>query len=305
MNSFYFSIFLFSFSVFGASRDYNIVCRNGVNNILEKSTDVEPKDFSGPCPFLGDRVSFFEGNMQTYLQINPDGTPFSFGITFPLKTLEDLPSKDMPNDFQNCFDADENGTIFEKECVGGHFRFLFFPKKTIQTPIKWASISYSPVGRLPPGIFDVPLFEFRFNLRNFSENNNIKLGPCPGLINCEDYALAAKDVPEKFLPKGYANLNIIEGKVGNFLVDTHGPEFDPKKKFRNSFIFGSFNGSISFFEVMVSQEVLKEKKSICYPIKQAEAYEELGYYPTKYCIKYWEEKNQFFISLENFARKRK
>lgn len=302
---FYVFIFFLTISAFGASNDYQIVCRNGNNHIYEKSVEIGPKDFLGPCPLLGDRISFAKGNVQTYLQINPDGIPYSYGITFPEKTLEGLPTKEMPNDFQNCFDADENGIISEKECVGGHFRFLFYPKNKLVTPIKWASFTYGPMGRLPPGIFDLPIFEFRFNLKDFFETNSIKLGPCPGLINCEDYALASKDVPEKYLPKGYANLNIIEGKVGNLLVDTYGPEFDPKKKFRNSFILGSFNGQISFFEVMVSLDVLKEKKSSCFPIRQAEAHQELGYYPTKYCIKFWEEKKQFFISLEGFVRKRK
>jgi hypothetical protein len=56
---------------------------------------------------------------------------------------------------------------------------------------------------------------------------------------------------------------------------------------------------------MVSLDVLKEKRSNCFPVKSAEAYLEEGYYPSKYCIKYWEEKDQFFISLENFIKKRK
>ncbi len=296
---------ILSLSAYGASKDYQIVCRNGNNHIYEKSFEIGSKDFLGPCPLMGDRISFAKGNVQTYMQINPDGTPYAYGITFPESTLEDLPGKDQPNDFQNCFDADENGIISEKECVGGHFRFLFYPKNKLKNPIQWSSFSYHPIGRLPPGIFDVPLFEFRSNLKDFFETNSIKLGPCPGLINCEDYALAAKEVPEKYLPKGYTSINIIEGKVGNLLVNTYGSEFDPKKKFRNSFILGSFNGKISFFEVMVSLDVLNEKKSGCLPIMQAESYEQIGYYPTKYCIKFWEEKKQFFVSLESFVRKRK
>ena len=298
-------IFLVSFSVFGASNDYQIICRKGSNHIYEKFAEIGPDDFSGPCPLMADRISFGNGNIQTYLQINPDGVPFAYGITFPETILEGLPSKDVPSDFQNCFDADENGIISEKECIGGHSRFLFYPKNKLKTEIRWSTFNYSPIGRLPPGVYDLPLFEFRFHLRDFFEVNSIKLGPCPGLINCEDYALAAKELPEKYIPKGYANLNMIEGKVGNLLMDTYGPEFDPKKKFRNSFIWGAFNGKISFFEVMVSLERLKEKKSGCYPIRQAESYEKLAYYPTKYCIKYWENKKQFFVSLEGFVRKRK
>ncbi len=296
---------LIAFSALSASKDYQIVCRNGVNHLFEKSSAISSQDFLGPCPQLGDRVTFANGSMQTFLQVNPDGTPYSYGLGFPAKTLEDLPSKDNPNDFQNCFDADENGSISEKECVGGHFRFLFFPKKNLKTPIKWSSISFSPVGRLPPLPYDLPVFEFRFNLMDFSKNNSIKLGPCPGLTNCEDYALASKDVPEKYLPKGYSNLNIIEGKVGNLLVDTHGFEFDPKKRFRQSFILGSFDGHLSFFEVMVSLEELNKKKTICLPIKQADSYEELGHYPTKYCVKYWVDKEMYFVTLEGFVRKRK
>jgi hypothetical protein len=291
-------------SCFGASNDYQIICRNGNIHIFEKKTPLGPKDFLGPCPKLGDKISFGKGSIQTYLQINPDGSPNAYGFTFSDLVLQDLPSKETPNDFQNCYDADENGVITPQECVGGHSRFLFFPKHNQRAPIRWGAFSYYPKMNLPPEIVDSSLLDFRFNILGFLQTNAIKLGPCPGLLNCEDFAKAKKDLPENYQPRDYTNLEAVEGKVGNRMMDLTAKEFETRNKFSKTFIYGSYNGHLTFLEIISSVGFLKGKKSQCSPIKRPKNYEEPGFYPTKYCIKYWAPSKRYFVSLEGFVKGR-
>jgi hypothetical protein len=162
----------------GVSFGKELVCRNHKEQLVDV---IKDKDFLGNCPRLGDRTSFGNGYIQTYIQSKNDGTPLGIGFVFPAETLENLPPKTIPHDGLHCFDTNGDGVISNNtECAGGHQRFLFLPQDRGDTPISWGLINWNPAGHQPIGVYDHPHFDFHFYIQSFYERNAIDVGPCEG-----------------------------------------------------------------------------------------------------------------------------
>jgi hypothetical protein len=258
----------------------------------------------GPCAIYGDRALLGGGFIQTYVQIRTDGSPVAVGVEFTEAMLSDLPTEPT-QDGQTCWDVNEDDQIeLEQECVGGHSRALFFPKEVSETPFQWVLMNWNAEGHPPPGIYSVPHFDFHFYIQDFVERNLIAPGPCPrlefGLTNCEAFRKAIKDVPPQFMPEGYINVQVIEARMGNHLIDPASPEFAPGGKFTHTFIYGSYDGHITFYEPMITVEFFRSHPEVCTPLSSSRAYEISGFYPTQYCIRYREGRRDFTVSLEAF-----
>ncbi len=290
-------ILYFSFCAFGK----DLVCRKNKEQFVD---NIQKEDFLGGCPIYGDKTSMGNGNFQTYVLQKSDGTLKALGYVFPEETLENLPPKTRLHDGLHCFDVNGDGEISQNtECAGGHQRFLFFPNERGDTPISWALLDWNPIGHMPSGVYDHPHFDFHFYIQSFYERNAIEVGPCEGHMNCQVYEKAIKDVPEKYMPVGYINPKAVEAKMGNHLIDPTSGEFDPQHghHFTHTFIWGAYDGHITFMEPMITLAFLKEKSSECYPIKMPKSFEVGGNYPTKYCIRF---KGKYYISLEGFESKK-
>lgn len=283
---------------------------------LEPDAEVEPPAESAKPPAggrsgqglgeklglrgAGDRSRLGDGYVATYAQRAPDGTPAAIGVTIDEVVLETLPT--TAHDNLHCWDADEDGAISDHECTGGHQRVLFLPSGAEDTPFSWVQLNWNPHGHPPAEVYGAPHFDVHFYVQDYAARNAIRLGPCPGLTNCDDYETALVPVPEEYVPEGYADVKGVEAKMGNHLIDLTGPEFQGEP-FTRTFILGSYGGHITFWEPMLTLEYLRSKPSECAPIKQPEAYEVPGYYPTEYCVRYRAAKRTYSVSLEGFVRR--
>ena len=87
--------------------------------------------------------------------------------------------------------------------------------------------------------------------------------------------------------------------MGNHLIDSTSPEFGkPPEKFTHTWIFGAYDGHITFYEPMITHEFFMNRPKECVPIKQPQAWEQAGYYPTYYCIRYLHNRDEYTVSLE-------
>ena len=259
--------------------------------------------YLGPCAIYGDRALMGNGSVQTYGQIHADGKPYAIGIEFTEGFLQNLPMNHV-GDYATCYDVGGDGTYSMEECPGGHARALFFPREVSeQTPFKWFLLNWNVMGHGPPAIFDKPHFDFHFYIQTYEDRNLIRLGECPGASNCEDHAKAIKPVPAQFVPPGYIDVGAVEAKMGNHLIDPTGPEFQEPGSFKHNFIFGNYDGKITFWEPMITREFLLTKPDTCVAIRQPAAYEVAGYYPGRYCMRYREHRKDYVISLEGFTKR--
>ncbi len=130
-------------------------------------------------------------------------------------------------------------------------------------------------------------------------------GPCALLINCDDFVTATLPVPSQYLPQDYVDLGAAEVAMGNHLIDLSSPEFTGQP-FTHTFIYGAWNADITFYEPMITLDWFQGMANgtianQCWDLKLPQAWKDGGHYPTRYCIRYRHNRQDFTVSLEGFV----
>lgn len=264
----------------------------------ELSKKVKEGAYRGPCDEMENRVSFGDGYVQTVVHKNPDGSLKAIGVTVDQAAMDTLPMVPT-NDGQTCWDKNGDGTTDpERECNGGHERVLWFPKMK-DVPFKWIMFNWQGRGHGPIGAFDKGHFDLHYFMQEFVDRNFIRTGPCGVYTDCNDYEKAIKDPPAPFYPTGFENQRGVSGRMGNHLADVSESPFDGTP-FTQAFVYGAYNGHITYFESVVEGSFAKSKPDECKTVKAPPAMEVSGWYPKLYCTRYRPDKGDYLFSLEDF-----
>ena len=244
-----------------------------------------------------------QGRIYSYVKAAGSGRPLEVGVKFGAAALQGLPMHPMAN--ENCFDMNGDGQIdAHMECALGYEHVLELPQEAlanVDTPIKYAMVDFNSMGHQPPGIYDVPHFDFHFYTQPNAERKNIRLGPCAEVVNCDDMKTAEMPLPQGYAPAGYSSVGAVMGLMGNHLLDTNGPEFHGTP-FTRTWIWGTYGGKITFLEPMITVKYLKSQpKNACTGYPMPEKFSEAGYYPRQYCVDYNPGLQEFTVSLRNFS----
>ena len=173
-------------------------------------------------------------------------------------------------------------------------------------PFGYVQFNYNPDGHPPPAppVYAEPHFDFHFYLIGLEDVKEIRTGTCGFFIDCEAFERARLPVPDRYMPPAYIEVGAAAGEEGNHLLLSTAPELgDPTHAFTQTFIFGSFDGHIIFYEPMIAASVFTPDLDECHDIAQAEAWEISGPYPTRYCMRYVEKEDAYMVSLESFVRR--
>ncbi|WP_157245810.1 hypothetical protein [Nonomuraea typhae] len=254
--------------------------------------------YRGPCAVYGRAVPLGGGALRGYTQT--DGRrPVAMGVTFTPAALRGLPPE--MNDGEICFDKNGDGRVErDTECAVGHSRVLTLPKAP--APFRWALVNWNPMGHIPVGVYNVPHFDFHFYIQPLAARNAIRPGPCPILTNCDDYRRAKVPVPARYSHPDFHDVDAVEPGMGNHLVDTAAHEFHGKP-FTHTWIYGAYDGKITFYETMITKAWFDARKDGCVPIKRPSAWAEAGWYPTRYCIAHRGNRGDYTVSLTSFVRR--
>ena len=255
-----------------------------------------------PAPLTGVSAKLGNGEVSTYAEVDASGAPKVIGLMFAASALENLPAG---TDMHACFDKNRDGKINPgTECLPSHERVLPLPSELTRRadmPFKWLLLNWNPAGHLPPGIYDTPHFDVHFMVESIENIYAIHPGPCgPEMVRCDQLAIGRKPVPGNYVPAGYVDVGAVVPGMGNHLIDVAGPEFKGEK-FKRSWIYGVYDGRVTFYEEMVTRAHLLSKPSECRPIPAPDAVAVSGYYPTQSCIRYVAAKDAYTVSLEGFA----
>jgi hypothetical protein len=230
------------------------------------------------------------------------------GVSFDQGMLAGLPT--MPNAWSRCFDKNENGRIDGHGECNGDFELQFeLPQELVQrgvTPFRWVSINWNPMGHPPPAppVWAVPHADFHFYIMAREAVRQIRPGPCSELIDCADFERAQIPVPAGYVHADHIDVGAAVPDMGNHLIDSKSPELVVQgQAFTHTFIFGVYDGHVTFYEPMVTLAYLQTRPDSCVPIKQPQAWETEGYYPTTYCIRYLADDERYTVSLEDFIRR--
>jgi hypothetical protein len=249
-----------------------------------------------------------DGFAQVYAELDAEGAPRVIGVTFDQGVLAGLPT--MPNTWSRCFDKNANGRIdAHGECNGDYELQFALPQELAQrslTPFKWVSVNFNPRGHPPPAppVWAVPHLDFHFYIMAREAVAQIRPGPCSELIDCDDFKRAQTPVPARYVHADHIDVGAAVPDMGNHLIDSKSPELVAAgQAFTHTFIFGAYDGHVTFYEPMITLAYLQTRPDLCVPIKQPQAWATEGYYPTAYCIRYLADDERYTVSLEDFVRR--
>jgi hypothetical protein len=246
-------------------------------------------------------VKMGNGDIRTYVAFDAAGLPVELGVLMGGESLDGLPAERSTHG--RCFDMNGNGRIDgQGECKGDHEYVLALPSAVTDRTdllIQWVGVNWEVEGHIPSGVYDLPHFDFHFYFASEESVRAIGVGKCGSFMDCAQFERATKPVPAKYVDHRYVSVGAAAAMMGNHLIDTTAPEFaKPPKKFTHTWIFGAYDGRISFYEPMITREFFLSRPSTCKAIKQPKAWQIAGYYPTRYCIRYHAPANKYTVSLE-------
>jgi hypothetical protein len=228
----------------------------GITIYVVSGASADSETISGAKDTLGN------GTIESYADYDAQGRPVALGLKFNGQALTGLPPK--KNTTSRCYDLDGNGRINDaSECEGDFEIRLDLPDQPAGagfTPFKWVGFNWNPEGHVPPNVYDLPHFDMHFYMVPRDEIDAIRVGGCDLFIHCEDREKALVPVPAKYIHPDHISVGATVSMMGNHLLNSKTPELlNPphKRKFTHTWIFGSYEGRITFYEAMMTLEYLQ------------------------------------------------
>lgn len=263
--------------------------------------------YPGVCASYGESARLGDGLLRAYSQFQ-NGAPHAIGVSFTRDTLSNLPH-DPPTEGEWCYDVNQDGTIDQHtECVGGYERVLHFSdefRSQVDSEFRYIGTNWNPHGHPPPHTYDAPHFDVHFYTMPNQERLAIRPGPCPVLVNCDDFQKATKPLEPKYVPRDYTYTTFVEPGMGNHMMDLTSDEYHGEP-FDHTFIYGHYDAKMTFYEPMVTlatyQDLVAGKLAgLCVDMKLPQAWQTSGWYPTQYCLRYRENREELITTLEEFV----
>jgi hypothetical protein len=219
--------------------------------------------------FYGKARPVGDGNARMVVVVDADGKPTSLGIEVTATALSKLPETDT-------------------EYV------LPLPKGVSVPPYRYAVLNWNPHGHIPPGIYDVPHFDFHFYIITQATRTRMT-------ATGADEKLVYANPPAEYVAQGYIGApGGGEPRMGWHWVDPTSPEFNGKP-FTYTFIYGFYEGHLAFLEPMARKTFLETKPDVTAKVKLPPKYEKAGYYPTDYSVKYDDAKQSYTVSMDSLV----
>ncbi|WP_247237814.1 DUF5602 domain-containing protein [Telluribacter sp. SYSU D00476] len=249
------------------------LCALLVGGLLVSS--CTPKDeVKAADTYYGSEVSVGNGTARTFLKVDNAGNPVSVGVKLTEAALQNLPDG-------------HNHRVQHTEAPSFP---LPLPQQKLRTPFDHVTLDWNPVGHPPENVYDKPHFDIHFYM--MSEQERMAIGP-------EDPKI--EELPEaRYMPETYVPIPGGVPQMGKHWVDPASMQ----QPFTHTFLYGTYNGRVTFYEPMVTLSHLQSKTKSVSPIAQPRAFHKTGlYYPSTYRIEYSEQEKAYFIILDGLQLK--
>ncbi|WP_019876235.1 DUF5602 domain-containing protein [Sporichthya polymorpha] len=258
-------------------------CGNDDDDDLES---LVPAAADSPAPVVsaGDGPSQTLGNGKVWTYVTSSaGQPVEVGVRFSAAALEGLAS-------------DTHGDLHPVGMV------LSFPTNVATGVLDHVELYWNPQGHEPPGVWDKPHFDYHFYLTDEAAVKEI-------VPTAPDFATKAANIPDaKYIaadfvaPPGTAVDNTIPG-MGLHWLDGTEPPVPGQYTFTETMIHGSYDGAVTFIEPMITREWLLTKPTLNEAIKQPQAYQRTGLWPTTYSVRFDSATNEYSVALGGFVQR--
>ena len=287
----------------------------GANEVDDdfRSSD-ERREFADAIVKYGKPVRVGNGLARTYVLLADERSkrPLEVGVALDERSLEGLPAPaamKMAGPVPGGLMAHGSMTQFD----------LQLPEKS-NLPFKFVELDWNPAGHEPPGIYDIPHFDFHFYTITQDVRNSID-------PTRPEYVAEAANFPApQFRFPYYVDAATAAGgipaalaavpRMGLHWLDVRSPELQNAlgnpagyKPFTKTFIYGSWNGQVSFAEPMITRAYILSKRhetdrairNEVTPVSTAGDYQIAGYYPSAYRIAWNGRAKEYRIALTQLA----
>ncbi len=250
---------------------------------------TDPADLSGtpqedPAGITyGPAVRVGQGIARTYI-LSAGNAPMEVGVLLTESALSGLQGHHEP------------GAVPMPDGHSMYEHVLALPADN-RTPFQHVVLNWNPGGHEPPGLYDQPHFDFHFYTITDAERRTI-------VPSDAAFATKAKRVPAAaFIPAGYiAPDTMAVPLMGVHWIDPKSPEFNGQT-FSRTFIFGSWDGKVTFAEPMITKAFLESKPDATFPLPFAAQYAEPGYQPASYTVRWVAKEKQWRVALSQLTWK--
>lgn len=234
------------------------------------------KDDNTTKLFKGKSVAFQNGTAFTWYEVDKTNKPLRIAIAIDDAAMASLDRGDGKDGHTH------NNSVS-----------LPMPPQAHSSIYTHGLLDWNPMGHPPPGVYDLPHFDFHFYTS--SEADRLAIPPYEQAPDKFENYPAADYMPLNYVP-------IPEGvpQMGAHWADVTSPELNGQK-FTQTFIYGSYNGKVTFQEPMVTEAFLNANAGFTRSIPQAAKVEKPGWYPTKMRIE--KAYGTTSVILEDFIRR--
>jgi hypothetical protein len=219
----------------------------------------------------GAKVSVYNGKAWSTITVNPNGVPKELSLVLNNDVLNSAPTGEGHHDHAE------------------HSFIIPLPESAIvSTPFKFIMLDWAPSGHDPANVYTVPHFDIHYymvpptEVMTFVDPVKLELHPDA------DY------IPVNHIPVGGVPM------MGNHWIDLTSPELNGGP-FTQTFIYGSYDGKVVFYEPMITLDFLKNTSNFERSIPQPAKVQNTGYYPTKMKVK--KKNNSTEIILDGFTQR--
>ena len=241
----------------------------GTHAPVDRPAAVGAGVFDGPTVRVGD------GTAHSFVTLDAAGNPTEVGMRLSEGAMDGLPA------------THDDVATFE----------LDLPDEAAATVFDHTTLDWNDHGHGPSGMFDKPHFDTHFYMADKAAVAEID----PASPDFEAKGLRLPD--PRYLPPDYFPM------LGPKLVPQASPAmgvhwFDVADgvipgpyQFTLAFLNGTWDGDYTFMEPMVTREWLLTKPNTVRSIKQPQAYQRSGYYPTTVAVTFDDTADEYVITM--------
>lgn len=208
--------------------------------------------------FKGPVQNFQDGKTWSWYEVDASDKPLRLAIAIDNAAMQSLDRGD----------GGEGGHSHENDIT-----VKFHPKVLSETPFNHIGLGWNPHGHEPEPIYGKAHFDFHFYMTTPEEVAAIPPYEM-AKAKFDNYPAPA------YLPPTYFNPGGGVPQMGCHWIDGTSPELNGQT-FTQTFIYGSYDGKVTFYEPMITEAFILANPSFERSIPQPAKYQKTGYYPAK------------------------
>ncbi len=224
--------------------------------------DQDPRDKKNV--YYGPEIAIGKGTGRVWVKVAHEGKPTAMGVDLSAKALEGLPA----------------------ETKMYHLRM----PEAVRTQYKSVMLDWNPHGHEPTEIYGAPHFDYHFYLISNDERKAI-----PGGEQGH-----TEEFKKNYMPPTYFSTMMAVPEMGVHWIDAMSPEISGGKPFTRTFIYGSHQNNVIFYEPMVTVDYMKHLpagKHQKVAVPQPPKVQKSGFYPLSYTITRTQNPGNYTVAL--------